>query len=336
MTDTIPEPVAVKREIVVPLDLVEWRDSGDATKKNETTLRGHAAIFNSLSEDLGGFRELVEPGFFRAALRKGPDVRLLFNHDPNFVLARTASGTLELREDNLGLHVFATVDKTITWVKDLRTSMQRGDVDQMSFAFTLTDAGDDWAVSDDGTVVRTLRADGADQIFDTSVVTYPAYRATSVNMRSLLEDAIDLGRLPAPEAGANTEVAPEDPAGAETASRDVVAGEVRADMPSVQLLVHMYECGQQFIEVETEPDDGPDREAMTRILSELEGLIGVEAQEPNPDTGVDADMDSGDRSHVNELKELRRETRTELELAKRRLLDAERERTMRGEANIAD
>jgi HK97 family phage prohead protease len=333
MTETIPEPVAIRREIVVPLDSVEWRDSGDAAHKNETTLRGHAAVFNSLSEDLGGFRELIEPGFFRAALRKSPDVRLLFNHDPNYVMARTASGTLELREDSVGLRVFATVDKTIGWVKDLRTSMQRGDVDQMSFAFTLTDVGDDWAVTEDGEVVRTLRADGAEQIFDASVVTYPAYSATSVNMRSLLEEAIDLGRLPAPEAEASTEVAPEVPAGAVAESRDDVAGEVRADMPSVQLLVQMYECGQQFIEVEAEPDDGPDRVAMTAILSQLESLIEVESTETNPDTGVDGAMAMGDRTHANELKEMRREMRVDLELAKRRLLDAERERTTKGETH---
>ncbi len=187
-----------KRTIYVPLDSCEWRNTGDPSS-NETTLRGHAAVFNSMSEDLGGFREIIEPGFFRAALRKSPDVRLLFNHDPNYVMARTASGTLELREDNRGLHVFATIDKRITWTKDLRTSMQRGDIDQMSFAFTLGEDGDDWAVTDDGTIVRTLRADGADQIFDASVVTYPAYKATEVSMRSVLDEAIENGRVIASE-----------------------------------------------------------------------------------------------------------------------------------------
>jgi HK97 family phage prohead protease len=186
--------VPVKRTIYVPLDSCEWRNTGDPTG-NETTLRGHAAVFNSLSEDLGGFRELIEPGFFRDALRRKPDVRLLFNHDPNKVMARTASGTLELREDQRGLHVFATVDKRIVWTKDLRLSMQRGDIDQMSFAFTLKDGGDDWAVTDDGTVIRTLRQDGADELFDTSVVTYPAYKATEVSMRSVLDEAIEQGRI---------------------------------------------------------------------------------------------------------------------------------------------
>lgn len=175
--------------------VAEWRDSGNPDTPNETTLRGHAAVFNSLSEDLGGFRELIEPGAFRAALRKQPDVRLLFNHDPSFVLARSGAGSLELREDSEGLHVFARVDRRISWVDDLRTSMQRGDIDQMSFAFTTRDGGDDWAVTDDGVIVRTILADGVDDLFDTSVVTFPAYERTAVAMRSLLDTAAETGRV---------------------------------------------------------------------------------------------------------------------------------------------
>jgi HK97 family phage prohead protease len=196
---TIEKPAhapELHRSVVFPLDELEWRDSGDPEKANETTLRGHAAVFNRLSDDLGGFRELLEPGAFRAALRKQPDVRLLFNHDPNQVLARTASGTLELREDKTGLHVFARVDRNDADVEKLRVKMQRGDIDQMSFAFTLGEGGDDWAVTDDGAVVRTIRADGVNELFDTSVVTYPAYPQTDVNMRSLLVQAIEQGRLP--------------------------------------------------------------------------------------------------------------------------------------------
>lgn len=219
-TQTPAEPVlqpAVKRDLVVPLDSVEWRDSGNPEAKNETTLRGHAAVFNSLSEDLGGFREIIEPGAFRAILRKQPDVRLLFNHDPNYVMARTASDSLELREDGSGLHVFARVDRSISWVNDLRASMQRGDIDQMSFAFTIREGGDDWAVTEDGQIVRTIRADGVDGLYDASVVTYPAYRKTDVNMRSVLDQAISTGRLP--DLAGATEVIAADTPGDESASR---------------------------------------------------------------------------------------------------------------------
>lgn len=194
---SIIEPAAgpgLRHALTFTLDNVEWRDSGDPDRKSETTLRGHAAVFNRLSDDLGGFRELLEPGAFRAALRKQPDAKLLYNHDPNYVLARTMSGSLELREDTEGLHVFARVDRRISWVEDLRTSMMRGDVDQMSFAFTVADGGDDWATAD-GDIIRTIRQDGVSDLFDVSIVTYPAYPQTSVNMRSLLDIAIGQGRI---------------------------------------------------------------------------------------------------------------------------------------------
>jgi uncharacterized protein len=181
----------------------EWRDAGGG----HYDLTGHAAVFNQPSHDLGGFREIIEPGFFRAALRKTPDVRLLVNHDPTLVLARTASGTLRLREDDVGLQVGADVAPT-TYATDLRTAMQRGDVDQMSFAFSLADGGDDWAIAEDGTVVRTLRAEGADELFDVSVVTYPAYEDSEASIRALatryaspeaiLLRARELGRLTGP------------------------------------------------------------------------------------------------------------------------------------------
>lgn len=207
---TVLEPTTVRHHYV-PLDSVEWRNSGDPERPNETTLRGHAAVFNSLSEDLGGFREMLAPGAFRAALRRQPDVRLLVNHDPNYVMARTASGTLELREDNTGLHVFARVDRNISWVEDLRASMQRGDVDQMSFAFTIRDGGDDWAVTEDGNTIRTILPDGIDGLFDVSVVSFPAYDRTAVSMRGVLEQAVAAGRLPRSllDEGGPTTVAPD-------------------------------------------------------------------------------------------------------------------------------
>lgn len=215
MTSLMPNQSELRHALTFTLDNVEWRDSGDPDRKHETTLRGHAAVFNKLSDDLGGFRELLEPGAFRAALRKQPDVRLLFNHDPNFVLARTASGSLELREDTEGLHVFARVDRRISWVEDLRTSMLRGDVDQMSFAFNIGEDGDDWATAD-GDVIRTIRQDGVSDLFDVSVVVYPAYPQTSVNMRSLLDQAIEEGRVPG--------IAPEIKVGSDAASPEVVGG----------------------------------------------------------------------------------------------------------------
>ena len=100
-----------------------------------------------------------------------------------------------MREDKTGLHVWA-VAQPRTWLNDLAVEMDSGLVDQMSFAFTIRDGGDDWAVAEDGTVVRTIRADGVDELFDVSVVTYPAYPQTDVGVREL-RNAVESGRLPA-------------------------------------------------------------------------------------------------------------------------------------------
>lgn len=218
-TDTLPALPVLRRAVTLPLDEVEWRDSGNGS---DYTMRGHAAVFGRLSEDLGGFRELIEAGAFRGALRGTPDVRLLFNHDPNYVMARTASGSLELREDQTGLHVWARV-APMQWVTDLRTSMQRGDVDQMSFAFTIRDGGDEWAIAEDGTVVRTIRADGVEELFDVSVVTFPAYPQTDAAMRSVLDDAVKRGRLALPGAAENDDAALQAAADAEARRRRILA-----------------------------------------------------------------------------------------------------------------
>jgi HK97 family phage prohead protease len=147
------------------------------SEESGTKIVGHAAVFNSLSEDLGGFREKIEPGAFKESI-KTADVRALFNHDPNFVLGRTLAGTLSLSEDDKGLAIEITPPDTQA-ARDLMTSMQRGDISQMSFGFrTKTDR---WETID-GEDVRTLvEVD----IFDVSPVTYPAYAETDAAVRSM-------------------------------------------------------------------------------------------------------------------------------------------------------
>ena len=152
---------------------IEFRAEGDSVK-----VGGYAAVFNSLSEDLGGFREVIRRGAFTHTIAQGADVRFLINHD-GMPLARTKSGTLRLAEDDRGLRIDATLDPTDPDVQRLIPKMRRGDLSQMSFGFrTQKDA---W------------RQEGADQIrelhavdlFDVSAVTYPAYQATDVALRSL-------------------------------------------------------------------------------------------------------------------------------------------------------
>jgi hypothetical protein len=67
-------------------------------------LVGYAAVFDKFSEDMWGFKEKIAKGAFAESLKRQDDVRMLFNHDPNFVIARTTNGTLKLREDDKGLY----------------------------------------------------------------------------------------------------------------------------------------------------------------------------------------------------------------------------------------
>ena len=143
----------------------------------EPAFEGYAAVFDTWSEDLGGFREKIARGAFSKALERGDDVRALFNHDPNYVLGRTKAGTLELTEDENGLRFRVQLPSDIGWARDLYRSVQRGDISQCSFAFMVED--EDWARGQSGDE-RTIRSA---RLFDVSIVTYPAYEATSVQAR---------------------------------------------------------------------------------------------------------------------------------------------------------
>lgn len=183
MTETMPaKPPELRTAFVARVDQVELRDSGEGN--GDFTLTGHAAVFDRWSEDLatwaGSFRERIAKGAFRQVLKTNPDVRLLFNHD-GLTLARTKSGTLELSEDDTGLRVWARLAPT-SQAMDLRMAMQRGDVDQMSFAFTV--AEDDWHEDHDTEEIeRTITRIG--ELYDVSVVTFPAYPDTDAAIREL-------------------------------------------------------------------------------------------------------------------------------------------------------
>ena len=108
-----------------------------------SVIEGHAAVFDSWSETLGGifpFKEIVRKGAFNESIGKD-DIRALFNHDPNYVLGRNRAGTLELVEDEVGLRVRITPPDT-SWARDLQASLRRGDNTQMSIGFIVEE--DKW------------------------------------------------------------------------------------------------------------------------------------------------------------------------------------------------
>lgn len=143
---------------------------------------GHAAVFDTLSEDLGGFREKIAPGAFSEAIRRD-DVRALFNHDNNLVLGRNKAGTLSLAEDSVGLKTVIDLPDT-TFAADLAKSMQRGDISQMSFAFSVRTEDQKWEQAG-ASYIRTILK--VSRLWDVSVVASPAYLETDAAVRALAD-----------------------------------------------------------------------------------------------------------------------------------------------------
>jgi Escherichia/Staphylococcus phage prohead protease len=135
---------------------------------------GYAAVFQSWSEDLGGFREQIAPGAFARSISLD-DVVALFNHNPSQVLGRTKSGTLTLKEDSVGLDFRVSLPDT-TLGNDLLKLVKRGDIRGCSFGFRVRK--DDWnAAGDERTLLDVSLA-------DIGPVTFPAYPSTTLAARS--------------------------------------------------------------------------------------------------------------------------------------------------------
>jgi len=145
-------------------------DSRLDTQKGKDVVIGHAAVFNTLSEDLGAFREKIMPGAFDEVLDN--DVRAYFNHDPNLILGRTSAGTLRLSVDEQGLRYELDVPNTSAG-RDLKENMRLGNITQSSFAFTIGKDGDSWERSENGADIRVINK--VNRLYDVSPVSLPAY-----------------------------------------------------------------------------------------------------------------------------------------------------------------
>lgn len=156
---------------------IETRESDDGTMR----MAGYAAVFNEASLPLP-FIERIAPGAFAKTLKETPDVRLLANHE-GLPMARTKNGTMRLYEDEKGLYFEAELANTQE-ARDLYTLVARGDVDQMSFAFRVIRQKYNEDRSE-RLLTEVSLADG-----DVSIVTYPAYTATSVEAREALKRAM--------------------------------------------------------------------------------------------------------------------------------------------------
>lgn len=153
----------------------------DMNEDGSIRVRGYAATWDSEADGLP-FREVIKPGAFKRSLANGDDVFLLINHDTDQLpLARRSAGTLTLNEDQTGLLIDAVLDPKNPRAAELASALERGDVDKMSFAFTVAPEGS--VRNEDG--VRELRDLN---LYEVSVVTWPAYSATTVGLRDAATD----------------------------------------------------------------------------------------------------------------------------------------------------
>lgn len=140
-------------------------------------------------DDPWGFYEEVAPGAFDEDLRANVDVVCVYNHDLNYMLGRTASGTLRLTSGKVGLSAVNDLPDT-TVGRDLGVLVARQDVAGMSFSFMPKPGGDHWTVAPDGRDKRTLTNCS---IFDVAPCVLPAYGDTTASVR-----AVSLGRRNSP------------------------------------------------------------------------------------------------------------------------------------------
>ena len=157
------------------------------TKDGSLKIGGYAATFNAEATGLN-FREVIAPGAFTRALASQDPVFLLVNHDMEGIpLASTQSGTLSLRQDTTGLYMEATLDPANPKAQELSSALRRGDMDKMSFAFTVSPDGQTREAG-----LRTIN--DIERLYEVSVVTLPAYNSTSVGMRSAEEADLELAK----------------------------------------------------------------------------------------------------------------------------------------------
>lgn len=171
---------------------VELRAADDDADENTITLAGHAAPFGRWSEDLGGFREIIDPGFFADVLEDpNLDTKFLVNHW-DLPLAAVRSGDLAIEEDDTGLAFDASLEREDPDVDRVVRKVKPGKLDKMSFAFFVKreevdgEDGDEWTENKDlGIWERRLLPGGCRELLDVSIVTYPAYPDTSAALRRL-------------------------------------------------------------------------------------------------------------------------------------------------------
>lgn len=185
-----PIPQAIERRYTDGVIERRTKEDGSPSRK----VRGYAAKFEKKSQNLGGeryqFFEIIQRGAFDDVLKN--DVRALFNHDANLILARSkgGEGTLSIGVDDVGLWYEFDAPETRAG-DDLLQSLSRGDVDQSSFAFSISREGQVWEERTEGDVtIATRTIKKVKRLYDVSPVTYPAYEDTNSGIARSLEESL--------------------------------------------------------------------------------------------------------------------------------------------------
>lgn len=171
-----------------PIDNIEEEQPINNVEE-ERIIEGYAIVFNELSEDLGGFREMIMPEAVNEELINKSDIFYLYNHCDNSIpLARCnhGSGSLELTIDNKGLkYRFNCINS------EFYQLVQRGDLSKSSFAFSLPKdgSGEVWEKSSEYNYIRKITK--IEQLYDCSAVLVPAYSQTELYARNLSKKEID-------------------------------------------------------------------------------------------------------------------------------------------------
>ncbi|HEX8323911.1 MAG TPA: HK97 family phage prohead protease [Tepidisphaeraceae bacterium] len=155
---------------------------------------GYAAVYNSLSADLGGFKERIRPNAFRNSIAGGTDIRALVDHDASKLLGRTSAGALRLSEDQVGLRIEIDLPEGVSYANDIRSLIKRGDIKGMSFGFRVPTGGQS-ITKEAGQTIRELSEINLKEVTVTSI---PAYGDTSVYVRSAVIDPTVLQMIERP------------------------------------------------------------------------------------------------------------------------------------------
>jgi uncharacterized protein len=159
------------------------RAAGDG---NRPVIEGDAAVFDTETTIGSWFREVIRPGAFRSVLSESPDVIGAFNHDWNFVLGRTSSGTMKLEETKTGLRYVIDINTNDSQAMSVYEKVKRGDVTQSSFAFTVRK--ESWTQPNDESQQLALREIlEVEKLFDVGPVPFAAYPEASAQARSKSE-----------------------------------------------------------------------------------------------------------------------------------------------------